>query len=171
MGNVTVTTDFPRKYYNVTGTTLDAINTSLYANAPKSPGGVAAGLTEYRLAISIGHCVGPRICALGTTNLGAIGSVTLPRHLNEAALSPEMKTAYRTFADGVTLHEERHVQITVEGLEEAKRKLLALPSYPTCQELDKAVDEAWAEAVKAMDLRQDAFHIADRFGAGASVVP
>ncbi|MPZ48214.1 MAG: DUF922 domain-containing protein [Dehalococcoidia bacterium] len=75
------------------------------------------------------------------------------------------------FAEGVTLHEGRHVTITIEGLEEAKRKLIALPSFPNCQELDRAVDNTWREAVQAMDLRQDAFHIADRYGAGASVVP
>jgi predicted secreted Zn-dependent protease len=168
--DVTVNTNFTREYFDVAGANLDEINASLRANAPSTEDGPASGLTEYRMSLATGRCVGTGICKLGAALVGASGRVILPRHTAAASLSNPVLQVWNRFVRDVTVHEERHVTIVKEGLEEARRSLLAIPSQPNCEELDRVVAETWNNAVTSVDQRQDAFHVADRYGVGGAVV-
>jgi predicted secreted Zn-dependent protease len=168
---VTVTTEFDREYFTVSGLTLDQLNASLKASGPSTPEGTAAGVTEYTLSIATARCVSASACKLGLAALKATGRVVLPRHATEASLGADLRPVWTRFVSDVTIHEDRHVTIVKEGLEDAKRQLLELPAAATCADLDRSVGDVWRFSVQAIDQRQDSFHIADRYGVGGVIVP
>jgi predicted secreted Zn-dependent protease len=168
---ISVTTDFDREFFPVTGLTLDAINASLRSNGPTTSEGPAAGVTEYTLSIATARCVSASACRLGLAALKAIGKVVLPRHAAEASLGADIRPVWARFVSDTTIHEERHVTIVKEGLEDAKRQLLAVPPAANCADLDRAVADVWRFSVQAMDQRQESFHVADRYGVGGVIVP
>jgi predicted secreted Zn-dependent protease len=168
---VNLVSDVTRAYFNVAGTTAEEINASLLANAPvDSRGQKALGLTSYRVVISGTKCSLPASCAIGRYTIGINARITLPLLTTAASIDPALSAAWTAFADTVSVHEDRHVTIAVEAMEEVKRQLLALDPKPNCAEVDHAVDIVWRLANEAMDRRQQAFHTADRQGQAGVVV-
>jgi predicted secreted Zn-dependent protease len=94
----------------------------------------------------------------------------LPRHVAEATLHPLLLEAWKALESDVTIHEGRHVTILKEGLEEARRELLAVPPMNNCSDLEITLDRVWIEMQRSIDARQESFHIADQYGGGGLVV-
>jgi predicted secreted Zn-dependent protease len=168
---ITVTTEFDRENFTVTGLTLEALNASLSANGPSTPEGPAAGVTQYTLSIATARCVSASACRLGLASLKATGKIILPKHSAEASLGADIRPIWTRFVSDTTIHEDRHVTIVREGLEDAKRQLLAVPPAENCADLDRAVADVWRFSVQAIDRRQESFHVADRYGVGGVIVP
>jgi predicted secreted Zn-dependent protease len=168
--DVSLTFDVTRIYYAVAGTTLDELNASIIANGPRLEGRPVAGLMQPASSVTARRCVQLGSCGLGQTVITGHATITVPRLADGSALAPAVLAAVVDFVARVTLHEERHVIILQEGLEEAQRRLLAQGPMNDCEGLDHALDLLWAQVMHEISRRQDAFHVADAQGAGGTVV-
>jgi predicted secreted Zn-dependent protease len=156
--------------FNVSGTTVEQINASIQANGPVVDGEVASGLTQYNYGLQGSFCTRSGACTLGAMTISADVVVTLPVLTTRSALSADIGRLWDDFAERVRVHENRHVTILEEGLTEIRRQLLLLEAQPSCDVLDHEVDKVWLFAMSQVNQRQDAFHAADRAGAGGTVV-
>jgi predicted secreted Zn-dependent protease len=168
--DISVTSQRTDKTFDVSGTTVDSINASLQANGPVVGGEVAAGLTQYQYGIDGSFCTRAGSCKLGAMTIATDITVTLPNLTTLSQVSSEIKTLWASFAEAVKVHENRHVTILVEGLEEIKRQLLIVAEQPDCDTLNHELDRVWRLYSSQMEQRQNAFHAADSIGQGGSVV-
>jgi predicted secreted Zn-dependent protease len=156
--------------FDVSGMTVDEINASLDANGPVVDGQKAAGVTRYSYGLNGSFCTSGGSCRIGEMNIHADILVTLPRLTTLAAISPQLRAAWEQFYETVRVHENRHVTIVEEGMAEIRRRLLLLEAQPSCDAVDRAVDQVWLLGSTQMEQRQQAFHAADSAGQGGSVV-
>ena len=166
--SVTIATTRSDATYDVSGTTVEQLNASILANAPKNEGQVAAGLTEYSYGLDGSYCAKPGTCSTGALEITADVQVTLPRLTSQ--LAPDLRQIWDNFANAVSVHEGRHVTILLEGLDEMKRQLLLVQPQPNCDALDHEINKVWLLYSSSMENRQRAFHAADSAGQGGSIV-
>lgn len=169
--SIEIVTSRSDETYNVTGTDLDAIAGSLEANAPQIDGAPAYGLTEYSYGLDGSFCQsGSSACSLGEITIAAEVIVTVPNLTTVDQLDPQVAQIWSSYASQVSIHEDRHVRILEEGLDEIRRQLLLIGEEPNCDALDHEIDRVWALGNGQMERRQSAFHIADATGSGGLVV-
>jgi predicted secreted Zn-dependent protease len=156
--------------YDVAGTTLEEIADSLDANAPQLEGGPAFGLTEYSYGLDGSFCTTATSCNLGEITISADVVVTLPNLTTYDELGADLAQLWSDYFGQVAVHEDRHVRILEEGLDEVRRQLLLLGEEPGCDALDHEIDKVWALTAGQIEQRQRAFHIADAQGSGGLVV-
>ena len=168
--NVTLSASRSDATYNVSGTTVDQLNASIQANAPKNEGQVAAGLTEYSYGLDGSFCTKPGACSVGALTITEDVKVTLPNLTTVSQLAPDLRQIWDNYANAVSVHEGRHVTILEEGLQEMKRQLLLVEPQPNCDALDHEINKVWLLYSSNMENRQRAFHAADSAGQGGSIV-
>jgi predicted secreted Zn-dependent protease len=168
--NISVSTQRTDKTFDVSGTTVDQINASLQANGPVIDGQAAVGLTQYEYGLDGSFCTAAGSCKLGAMTIATEITVTLPNLTTLSQAGNDIQTLWASFAEAVKVHENRHVTILVEGLEEIKRQLLIVAEQPNCDTLNHELDRVWRLYSSQMEQRQDAFHAADSIGQGGSVV-
>ena len=162
-GRLGFTSDLDTRYYPVFGTETSAIFASIEANGPtlgsEPDGAFSSGLTEYEglldyeLEDSSGYC---RIDS-GSVTLSLV--VTLPRHEQLGELASDLASRWSRFQQGVTEHEQRHVDIFLDAMRSARESIEALSGrFPGCAELERSVTDAWDRSFEANEARQEAFH-------------
>jgi predicted secreted Zn-dependent protease len=63
---------------------------------------------------------------------------TMPQWNVEENVSTDLKNRWDRFYKQLTIHEEGHIQIALDTAYETLKQFYALPSFPTCTELDDA---------------------------------
>jgi predicted secreted Zn-dependent protease len=151
-----VETSVSTTYYPVRGTTTSSIFAAIDANglAEKS-GQRAVGVTSAEWQLTSGDvdvrvvpCVFPSL----TVRLHLV--VALPRHEAPEALPADLRDHWERFVGRVAAHEQRHVDIYLEGANAMKTRLEATRTAVSCADLEKAIDAAWQAQQADIDGRR-----------------
>ena len=160
---VAVETSVSTRYYLVRGTTTAAIFAAIDANGlVETSGQRAVGVTSAEWKLTSGDvdvravpCVFPSL----TVTLHLV--VMLPRHEAPEVLPAELRDRWERFAARVAAHEQRHVDIYLEGAKAMKARLEALRTAVSCADLEKAIDAAWQTQQADIERAQTEFHAVD----------
>jgi predicted secreted Zn-dependent protease len=158
-----VETSVATNYYPVRGTTTSAIFAAIDANGlVETSGQRALGLTSADWTLSSGDvdvravpCVFPSLAV--TLRL----VVMLPRHETPDALPADLRDRWDRFVARVAAHEQRHVDIYLEGAQAMKARLEATRTTVSCADLEKGIDAAWRAQQADIERAQAAFHSED----------
>lgn len=148
--------------YSVTGVTTDAIFDSIERNAPRLAGTVALGVARIETNYTWKETFRDGKCAVESMTVNLTLTVTLPTHLQIGSLSPSIRPKWDAFVNEIASHEQRHVDIYIEGPREMTNAILAIPNDPSCAALDLQVRRVWNEQLNLVEVRQEAFHVEDR---------
>jgi predicted secreted Zn-dependent protease len=157
-----VETSVSTTYYAVRGTTTSAIFAAIDANGlVETSGQRAVGVTSADWKLTSGDvdvravpCVFPSL----TVTLNLV--VTLPRHETHD-LPADLRDRWERFAARVAAHEQRHVDIYLEGAKAMKARLEATRTTVSCADLEKAIDAAWQAQQADIERAQTEFHAVD----------
>jgi predicted secreted Zn-dependent protease len=158
-----VETSVSTTYYVVRGTTTAAIFSAIDANGlVEKSGQRAVGVTSAEWKLTSGDvdvravpCVFPSLKVV--LHLG----VTLPRHEAPEVLPADLRSRWESFVARVAAHEQRHVDIYLEGAKAMKARLEATRTAVSCADLEKAIDGAWRAQQAEIERAQAEFHAAD----------
>ena len=142
---VGVETSVSTGYHPVRGTTTAAIFTAIDANGlVETSGQRAVGMTSVEWKLTSGDvdvravpCVFPSL----TVTLHLV--VMLPRHETPDDLPADLRDRWERFVARVAAHEQRHVDIYLEGAKAMKARLEATRTAVSCADLEKAIDADW----------------------------
>ena len=160
---VVVETSVSTRYYPVRGTTTPAIFAAIDANGlVETSGQRAMGLTSTEWKLNSGDvdaravpCVFPSL----TVTLNLV--VTLPRHETPDALPTDLRDRWERLVARIAAHEQRHVDINLEGATAMKTRLEATRTTVSCADLEKAIDAAWRAQQADIERAQAEFHAED----------
>src|SRR5262245_37549850 len=160
---VVVETSVSTTYYTVRGTTTAAIFTAIDANGlVETSGQRAVGMTLVEWKLTSGDvdaravpCVFPAL----TVRLHVV--VKLPRHETPDELPPDLRDRWERFVARVAAHEQRHVDIYLEGAKAMKERLEAARTAVSCVDVEKAIDDAWRAQQAEIERAQKEFHTVD----------
>ena len=158
-----VETDVSTRYYPVRGTTTSAIFAAIDANGlVETSGQRAVGLTSAEWKLNSGDvdaravpCIFPSL----TVTLHLV--VMLPRHDTPDDLPADLRERWERFIARVAAHEQRHVDIYLEGAKAMKARLEATRTAVSCANVEKAIDTAWRAQQVDIDRAQAEFHAED----------
>ena len=160
---VVVETSVSTHYYSVRGTTTPTIFAAIDANGlMETSGQRALGLTSSQWKLTSGDvnaratpCVFPSL----TVTLQLV--VTLPRHETPDELPADMRDRWERLVARVAAHEQRHVDIYLQGAQAMKTRFEATRTAVSCADLEKAIDAAWRAQQADIERAQAEFHTED----------
>ena len=158
-----VDTSVSTRDYAVRGTTTAAIFAAIDANGlVDTRGQRAVGVTSADWKLTSGDvdvravpCVFPSL----TVTLHLV--VTLPRHETPDDLPADLRARWERFVARVAAHEQRHVDIYLEGAKAMKARLEATRTAVSCAEIEKAIDAEWRAQQADIERAQAEFHAVD----------
>lgn len=68
-------------------------------------------------------------------------TITYPRWIKPANVSPALEERWDKFYQGIVIHEEGHKEIDLKQTDEMFPLLIKTPSYPTCEELNQKMED------------------------------
>lgn len=161
---VILKTSSSTQYYSVRGTTAGAIFDDIDRNGLfDSQARPAIGLTSMDLRVEW-KATEPRpgSCSPESMTITLALVVTLPRHDRLNDLSQDIKTSWQGFAARVAAHEQRHVDIYVDGSKTLKTRMEAILTKPlSCPELENAIRSIRASHQAETERAQEEFHRGD----------
>ena len=160
---VGVETSVSTRYYPVRGTTTTAIFAAIDGNGlVETSGQRAVGVTSAEWKLTSGEvdvravpCVFPSL----TVMLHLV--VMLPRHETPDDLPGDLRDRWERFVARVAAHEQRHVDIYLEGAKAIKVRLEATRTAVSCADLEKAIDTEWRAQQADIERAQAEFHAVD----------
>jgi predicted secreted Zn-dependent protease len=146
-------------YYDVQGLTTEDIFHFIEGNGPTLEDGArGSGITSVVWAYDWTGSQDGGGCKIDSMTVRADIAVLLPRHANEAALPPGLRDNWEKYETGVTIHEQRHVDIYLDGADDIKAVMSEIGRQKDCQVLDSRVASAWSEEQTRINGLQQAFH-------------
>lgn len=152
------------QYYSVRGTTTGAIfehieRNGLFDNQARR----AIGLTSVEWNTDWkGTETWPASCSLESMTVVLNVVVTLPQYDQLGDLSQNIRTNWQRFTEGVAAHEQRHVDIYLNGAKTMKTRMEAIPTKSlSCSELENAIRSIWASHQAETERAQNEFHLED----------
>jgi chromosome segregation ATPase len=91
--------------------------------------------------------------------------VTLPRHEQPDDLSEDLRAKWERFAARIAAHEQRHVDISLDGATAMKARMGALltkRSWSSCSEFEKHIHDLWRNQQADTEEAQEEFHVEDK---------
>jgi predicted secreted Zn-dependent protease len=160
---VVVETSVSTTYYSVRGTTTAAIFTAIDGNGlVETSGQRAVGMTSVEWKLTSGDVDARAVpCVFPSLTVRLQVKVTLPRHETPDDLSADLRDRWERFVARVAAHEQRHVDIYMEGAKAMKERLEASRTAVSCADVEKAIDEAWRAEQAEIERAQKEFHTAD----------
>ena len=161
---VTLRTSTSTRHYVVHGATSRAIFNAIDANGlSDSSGRRAVGVTAGHWNLDwIGRHDGSGFCNAPSVTITLELVVTLPRLERPDGLSPDIEARWRRFAARVAEHEQRHVDIYVEGAKRMKTRMEAALAKPSaCAALETTIRSIWASQQAETEESQERFHLED----------
>src|SRR5437867_1545497 len=152
------------QYYSVRGTTTSVIFDDIERN----------GLFDIKARRAVGVTAGrwsmdwksvetrPGTCRLESMTITLNLVVTLPKHDLVNDLSQDIRTNWQRFAASVAAHEQRHVDIYLNGAKTMKARMDAiLTKSSSCSELESVVRSIWDSQQAETERMQEEFHVED----------
>src|SRR4029453_2870781 len=87
--------------------------------------------------------------------------VMLPRHETPDALPADLRGRWESFVARVAAHEQRHVDIYLEGAKAMTARLEGPRAAVSCADLEKAIDAEWRAQQADIERAQTEFHAVD----------
>jgi predicted secreted Zn-dependent protease len=158
-----IETNVSTRYYPVRGSTTAAMFAAIDGNGPVEPSGQrAAGLTSVDWKLTSGEVDLRTVpCVFPSLTIALHVVVTLPRHETPDDLPADLRGRWEGFVARVAAHEQRHVDIYLEGANGMKARMEATRTAVSCADLEKAIDAAWRAQQADIELAQAEFHAAD----------
>jgi predicted secreted Zn-dependent protease len=162
---VRVRTSRATSHYLIHGTTSRAIFDEIAGNHLFDTNGrPAVGVTAGRWSIDW-HGVEPRpgVCEPSPLTITLALEVTLPEHERPEALSEALRARWQRFAARVEAHEQRHVDIYLDGARAMKARMEEVLArwWPSCAELRERIRAVWAAQEAETERAKDRFHEED----------
>ena len=160
---VVVDTSVSTTYYSVRGTTTTAIFAAIDANGlVEASGQRAVGMTSVDWKLTSGDVDARAVpCVFPALTVRLQVGVTLPRHETPDDLPADLRDRWERFVARVAAHEQRHVDIYLEGAKAMKERLEASRTAVSCADVEKAIDEAWRAQQAEIERAQAEFHTVD----------
>jgi predicted secreted Zn-dependent protease len=160
---VVVETSVSTTYYSVRGTTTAAIFMAIDGNGlVETSGQRAVGMTSVDWKLTSGDVDARAVpCVFPSLTVRLQVKVTLPRHETPDDLSADLRDRWERFVARVAAHEQRHVDIYMEGAKAMKERLEASRTAVSCADVEKAIDEAWRAEQAEIERVQKEFHTSD----------
>jgi len=146
-------------YYDVQGLTTEDIFHFIESNGPTLEDGTrGSGITSVVWAYDWTGSQDGGGCKIDTMTIRADIAVLLPRHANETALPPALRENWDKYETGVTIHEQRHVDIYLDGADDMKAVMSEIGRQKDCQVLETEVESVWSDEQSRINGLQQAFH-------------
>jgi predicted secreted Zn-dependent protease len=148
------------EYYLVHGSTSQEIIDYMKSYGPQGDNGDrGSGLAEATPSYTWTAESRGGECLIGAMTIKIPVAVTLPRHAQVESLTPHIQDLWRSFAEHVAWHEQRHVEIYFEGVAALRQQMIGLkPRREGCDALEKDVEKVWVEGIANIRPQQDRFH-------------
>ena len=160
---LTLTSEREDVYYPVSGSDTRDIFAAIEANGPDSgeetEGHFTAGLAEYEATLETQTRVSGDVCVIGSGTVAVGFVVTLPRHEEYAGLSPEIQVRWDGYERRVAAHEQRHVSIFADVIDEVVAEIDGLSGeFADCDALEAETNAVWEAAFERDRALQAEFH-------------
>jgi predicted secreted Zn-dependent protease len=162
---VTLRTTTATQYYAVHGKTADEIFDHIDRHRLfEKSGERAIGLTSAEWMLQWqGSDRGGMVCDPPPMSITVVLLVTLPQHVALSDAAETVRTRWEAFAATIAAHEQRHVDLFLEGAQSMKSRMEAALARPIpCAEMEKIVRSVWATQQAEIGAAQDHFHAADK---------
>ena len=139
---------------------VDAIDGNGLSDGKGRP---AVGLTSGHWNLDwSGRQDGSGFCSAASMTITLELVVTLPRLDQPDGLSPDVEARWQRFAARVGAHEQRHVDIYLEGAKRMKTRMEAALARPSsCAALQTTIRSIWASQQAETEDSQERFHLED----------
>lgn len=139
------------RYYDVRGTTPEAIRKSINAQRPRDPndGKLVDAIARWRIGYGW-RTGGPKECDLAGAKLTYTAEVTLPRLVDEARVPRRVLERWRRYMAGLLEHEAGHLRYPYEHLGDVAAAIRA----SSCEKAKDAASSAIA-AIARRDIEYD----------------
>ena len=152
------------KYYDVRGTTIEELRHEVYSRGPyDSTGQRFAGWAEWRIRWWYDREQVPQGCKVSRAVTETDIEYTLPRWVEAANAPEELRETWNRFVEALTVHEQGHGDLARALAAEIELAIRNLPPEPTCEELDRKVNEL-ANRMILEDRTQEAYDLATGHG-------
>lgn len=148
--------------FPIGGTDAVAIFESIEANAPTVDGLLASGVTEATWSFRTEPPRFDAACEVESVVIELEITVILPEHEAPSTLTPALRARLDAFIAAVDRHEERHVDLWLEGAERFRARAEEIVrETPGCSAANAALGRAFREERIATNDAQEAFHAED----------
>ncbi|HEX5600830.1 MAG TPA: DUF922 domain-containing Zn-dependent protease [Hyphomicrobiaceae bacterium] len=152
------------KYYDVRGSTIEELRREVYSRGPyDSTGQRFAGWAEWRIRWWFDREQVPQGCKISRAVTETDIEYTLPRWVDADNAQPELRERWNRFLEALTLHEQGHGELARALAAEIEFAIRNLPPEPTCEELDRKVNEL-ANRMILEDRTQEAYDLVTGHG-------
>ena len=161
---VVLKTSISTRHYPVRGMTTAAIFDHIDRNGLFEKGGQRVnGLTSAEWTMTSGGIDTRAIlCSHPSMTITLDLVVTLPRHDESNDLSEGLRTTWQRFVTRVAAHEQRHVDIFLDGAKAMKARMEAvLTKWSSCSELGKTIHSLWTSQLAEIENAQQQFDVED----------
>jgi len=146
-------------YYNVQGLTTEDIFRYIEQNGPTLEDGTrGSGITAVVWAYDWTGSQDGGGCRIDSMTIRADISVLLPRHANEANLPANLRRNWQEYEEGVAIHEQRHVDIYLDGADDIKTVMSEIGRQKDCKVLEGKVETVWSDEQRRINGLQQEFH-------------
>ena len=150
------------RYYPIRGTSTTAIFDEIDKNGLfDSNGRRAVGLTSAEWNMDWkGVEARPGLCGQDSMTITLNLVVSLPEHRRSSDLPQHVRARWQQFAAGVAAHEQRHVDIYLDGARRMKSRMEAILTKPaSCSKLGDTMRALWVNQQADIEKAQNQFHI------------
>ena len=159
-------TSLETTYYSVDGKTTESIFSHIENNGPTDGEGKrGSGLTsvvwgyEWQGGPETATCPACNSeCSIRNMTVKAEMVVTLPKHVDELSLPPDIRANWEAYAESVAVHEQTHVDIYENGAGAIRARMLAIGAMSDCDELELQIKRIWDEEQANINQQQALFH-------------
>ena len=147
-------------YYEVSGSTGKALDSSIARNGPMS--GDAFAATQLTIVpVSIMPVETDKGCKVRSAKFKLNAKITMPRWTNRKGASADLQNGFDMFADYARLHEDIHVKIGEAAVQEMEAQVLKIPPQKTCDILEAKVTSVLTRVQARHHKAQLAFDAAE----------
>lgn len=159
-------TSLETTYYDVAGKTTESIFSHIENNGPTDGEGKrGSGLTsvvwgyEWQGGPEVATCPAcDSECSIRSMTVKAEMVVTLPKHVDEGSLPPDIRANWEAYAESVAVHEQTHVDIYENGAGKIRERMRAIGAMSDCDELESEIKRIWDEEQASINQQQALFH-------------
>jgi predicted secreted Zn-dependent protease len=149
-------------YYSVFGNNTEELVAYMNENGPMTADGErAVGLATAKPKRDWRARMEGQDCMVGSMTITVEVSLMLPRLDSSARLNPATLRNWQTFAAGVEAHEQRHVDIYLQGFEEMRAGMASIGPKDTCAAIEAEVRRVWESYLAIINVRQEDYHAED----------
>ncbi|HTG96787.1 MAG TPA: DUF922 domain-containing protein [Burkholderiales bacterium] len=150
-------------YYPVRGRTPLELHMSMKQNGPFNDIVQQRVYAEihWRITWKFDYVNEPGRCRLNKIALSVPTIITMPKWIDAEGAPAETQALWPTVLAKIRQHEDGHKAIGIEGANVLARRLRSLPSYASCQELNRVINSEGERIIGEYSLANRAFDRAD----------